>query len=454
MLELIYMKELTGMNKNTHFIILVTILGMCLFCFTIQSKHLSAEAVPEVFSKQIAVEWNELVMGIAQAEDGLLTLKGVRTAAMMHVAMHDTLNAIESMYTTFALHSKNTPANPYLAASQAAFEIAISQYPGKQPVFLKLLKQCLDQVPESKQKTQSIELGKQAAQAILANRIHDGWNSEARYQWHPMGPGVYAEFNEHSDTPEGFIFGAGWAKAQPFILPKQSHFRSPPPPAINSKTYTNAFNEVKQLGSHESSTRTADQAHLAMWWKDFVENSHNRLARQLVQSENLDLWESTRLFALLNMSVFDAYINVFDNKFFYNHWRPFTAIRWAKNDDNPETEADENWNNLHQHTYAFPSYPSAHGTACAAAMTVLADTFGNDYPFTMTTSEVNKAGPLSEIITMTPSNRSFKGFSEAAYECSMSRVYLGIHFRYDSIEGEKLGNKVGNYIVEHAMQAL
>ena len=72
------------------------------------------------------------------------------------------------------------------------------------------------------------------------------------------------------------------------------------------------------------------------------------------------------------MSIFDAYVDVFDNKFHYNHWRPYTAIRWAANDGNPDTEPDPEWTNTHRHTYAFPSYPSAHGTACAAAMTVLA----------------------------------------------------------------------------------
>lgn len=229
------------------------------------------------------------------------------------------------------------------------------------------------------------------------------------------------------------------------MLNSPDHFRSPPPPAIDSPQYAEAFNEVKAVGSSESTIRTADQAHLAMWWKDFVENSHNRLARQLIKSDNLDLWDVTRTLALLNMSVYDAYINVFDNKFFYNHWRPYTAIRWAANDGNPQTEADPGWNNLHHHTYAFPSYPSAHGTAGSAAMTILGSILGDDYPFTMTTRLVDKAGPMGEKVEMNPPTRSFGSFSEAALECSMSRLYLGIHFRYDSIEGNRLGTKIGNY---------
>ena len=150
------------------------------------------------------------------------------------------------------------------------------------------------------------------------------------------------------------------------------------------------------------------------------------------------------------MAIFDAYISVFDNKFYYNHWRPYTAIRWAENDGNSDTTADLNWNNTHNHSYAFPSYPSAHGTACSAAMTVIANVFGDDTPFTMVTEEVDKAGPYSGKINMEPSQRYFSSFDEAAIECSVSRVYLGIHFRYDSIEGNKLGRKIGEFIIRKA----
>ena len=183
-----------------------------------------------------------------------------------------------------------------------------------------------------------------------------------------------------------------------------------------------------------------------MWWKDFAENSHNRLARSLVTDEQTDLWESARLFALLNVSIMDAYISVFDNKFFYNHWRPYTAIHWAEHDGNPATAAEPDWNNTHRHTYAFPSYPSAHGTACAAAMTVFADTFGDDRYFRMSTPQVAAAGPMSEKISMKPPTRSFDSFSGAARECALSRVYLGIHFRYDSTEGVRLGRRIGDYV--------
>lgn len=269
-----------------------------------------------------------------------------------------------------------------------------------------------------------------------------------------MAPGVYAEFREHSGTPEGFVFGAGWAIARPFVLSGPDQFESPPPPEIESDAYARAFDEVKDLGADESPHRTPDQTHLALWWKDFVENSHNRLARQLVVEGRLDLVTAARLFALLEVSIYDAYLDVFHEKFRFNHWRPYTAIRWADHDGNPATTVDPGWNNTHGHTYAFPSYPSAHGCVCGAATTVLASVFGADRPYEMTTREVDRAGPGSGKIAMNPPTRSFPSFAAAAEECGLSRLYLGIHFRYDSEEGVALGRRIGEYVLAHALTPL
>ncbi|MEX2126228.1 MAG: vanadium-dependent haloperoxidase [Woeseia sp.] len=413
------------------------------FCLSACATTLPAD---EHQPADVVVAWNERILAIAEAEDGFLTLKGVRTAAMMHIAMHDALTSIHGRYVPYVYDRPAPKADPVAAAVQAVFVVAVDQYPDRQETLATLRDEWLSDIaaPNS-----GLEVGEAAARAILREREADGWDTEAEYRWHPMAPGVYAEFADHSGTPQGFIFGAGWAGALPFALESHDPFRSPPPPAIESAAYTRAFDEVKRAGRFQSIVRTVDQTHLALWWKDFAENSHNRLARDLVSKERLGLDEAARLFALLNISIFDSYVNVFDNKFFYNHWRPYTAIRWAANDGNADTQPEETWTNTHRHTYAFPSYPSAHGTACAAAMTIIADTFGDDYPFTMATPTVDIAGPFSGKIEMKPPTRDFRNFDEAAKECAMSRVYLGIHFRYDSVEGNKLGKRIGGYVREH-----
>lgn len=443
------MKTKVNVRNVRRFLILI---GLTVF-FT-RFECAQQVKLPDHYKADIITSWNLRVMEIAIAKDGLLTLKGVRTASMMHIAMHDALNAIISKYSHYAYEGEKGGADPIAAVGQAAYEIAVNQYPDKEKELNQELDRWMNLVKDDKSKRAGIALGRESATSILQKRLKDRWDGEATYTWHPMGPGVYADFNEHSGTPEGFVFGAGWAVAKPFMLNEPSQFRSPPPPEIGSREYAQAFNEVKEAGRSQSDSRTPEQTHMAMWWKDFCENSHNRLARQLVATESLSLWDAARTFALLNMAIYDAYVSVFDNKFFYNHWRPYTAIRWAENDGNPETEPETDWNNLHKHTYAFPSYPSAHGCASAAAMTVLASTLGvgDKYNFTMTTEKVDRAGPMSEKVNMVPPNRSFHSFSEAALEAAMSRVYLGIHFRYDSEEGYRLGTQVGKYAVQNYLK--
>ncbi len=439
LLKKITMKIATRSPKNLALIFLLTF-------FVFQSCTSQSTEIDD-YSPEIVSSWNNQIIDYAIAEDNLFTLKGVRTVAIMDVAIHDALNSITPKYETYAYKGEAQKAHPIAAAAQAAYEVAVSQFPDKKSELNKELSSWLDTVKDEGSKEKGIQLGKASAQAILKMRNNDTWNEQSEYTWHPMSPGVYAEFNEHSETPEGFIFGAGWSKAKTFLLKSSDHFRSPPPPEINSAEYTRAYNEVKEVGATVSTTRTKDQAHFAMWWKEFVEISLNRLANELIEKENLNLWDATRSVALLNMTIYDAYVCVFDNKFFYNHWRPYTAIHWAANDENPDTEPDPDWNTLHKHTYPFPSYPSAHGTGSGAGMTVLANTLGlgDNYTFTMTVPEVDSAGPMSEKMKMDPPERTFNSFSEAALEGAMSRLYLGIHFRYDSEDGNKLGTKIGEY---------
>ena len=103
-------------------------------------------------------------------------------------------------------------------AAQAAFEVAVGQYPDQGTQFEWELSRWLGQVGDGPAKAAGIALGRASASAILDARRDDGWNSEAEYQWHPMGPGVYAEFQEHSGTPTGFVFGAGWPPFVAFML--------------------------------------------------------------------------------------------------------------------------------------------------------------------------------------------------------------------------------------------
>ena len=146
---------------------------------------------------------------------------------MMHVAMHDALEFDPSQVCTVRIsRSDESDASPLAAAAQAAYEVAASQYSQQKTVWTDELRKCLDTEQDETAKAKGIALGRAAGKAILKRRASDHWDAEAKYHWHPMAPGVYAEFNEHSGTPKGFIFGAGWSKMKPFMLVKADQFRA------------------------------------------------------------------------------------------------------------------------------------------------------------------------------------------------------------------------------------
>src|SRR5262245_9002889 len=384
----------------------------------------------------LVVAWNQVVNEIAYAEDQFFTFKGVRAHAMMHVAMHDALNAVLPLYRQYAYHSVDAFAHPIVAAAQAAHDVVLSQYPSEQSKLDAKLADWLSRAPDGLFKTRGIKLGRQTAAAILALRVNDGWDFQGTYTFSD-------EIGAYQTTPpwDGFVFQPGFRFARPFGLRAPDQFRPAPPPHLDSPKYAAAYNEVKDFGRVDSSVRTLDQTRYAVWWMEFAEASVNRLARRLVTQRQTHLWRAARMFALLNMSLFDGYIAVWDSKYEYNRWRPYTAIREAASDGNQATEADSNWEPLRR-TPPHPEYVSAHSTGCAATFEVLKQTFGNHVSFTMETTTAPPEMPT----------RSFHSFSSAAAECADSRVRLGWHFRYATDRGLTLGRAVAEWMNENHLE--
>jgi hypothetical protein len=157
-----------------------------------------------------------------------------------------------------------------------------------------------------------------------------------------------------------------------------------------------------------------------------------------VQRHN-SLVQNARMFALLNLSVADAVIAVWDAKYEFNFWRPVTAIRAADTDGNDGTAADANWTPFLV-TPNHPSYVSGHSGISSGAATALAAFFGtDDICFSLSTDSLPGV------------TRYYTSFSEAAQESSDSRIYAGIHWRFDVVEGATLGAQVGAYITTHLL---
>jgi len=383
----------------------------------------------------VIASWNALAHAIAFAEDQFLTFKGQRALAMMHIAIHDALNSIVPVYDRYALEGERVIAHPVAAAAQAAFDVLASQYPDQYAKLSAELTRWIDSVKSGALRDRAIDLGHAAARAILARRADDGFAFAGTYEFR-HGPGQY------QTTPpwNGFVAQPGFRFARPFAMRSPDQFRPPPPPTVSSAAYALAFREIKEQGASTGSQRTDDQTAYAIWWMEFAEGSVNRLARQLTAERRTNPWVAARLFAHIGMVLFDTYVAIWDSKYEFNAWRPFTAVREAERDGNPRTAADPHWTPMRQ-TPPHPDYASAHAAACAASFGVLERTLGGHVTFTMDTTTAPPGMPT----------RTFASFRAAAAECADSRVRLGWHFRYATDAGLVLGRDIARHTVRHTL---
>jgi hypothetical protein len=351
---------------------------------------------------------------------------------MMHLAMHDAINAVLARYRPHTFRGRDPRADPLAAAAQAAHDVLLALYPGARARLASELKETLKEAPDAPSRDRGVALGRRAARAQLDARRDDGWDAAGTFVFDAR-PGSY-----RSTPPwNGFVLQPGFRSARGFGIPAPDRFRPAPPPSLGSAAFTTAFDEVKRLGASQSSARTSEQTGYAIWWMEFVEGSVNRLARQLTEEKALSLPDAARLFALLNMSLYDTYVAVWDSKYEFAHWRPYSAIREAGSDDNPSTEADAGWESLRP-APPFPEYVSAHAAACAATFAILGRELSSPGRFSFATLSAPEGMPT----------RSFASFDAAAAECADSRIQLGWHFRYSTDAGLQLGRAVAAYIVE------
>ena len=149
------------------------------------------------------------------------------------------------------------------------------------------------------------------------------------------------------------------------------------------------------------------------------------------------------------MALADGYIGSFETKYFYNYWRPVTAIRQAGTDGNPNTSADPTWTPLVP-TPPIPDHDSAHSVEGGAAAEVLRRFFGTDRIAFRTCSLTLAAG--STCTDPAPVTRRYDSFSEAADENGLSRILVGFHFRNAVEDGIEHGRRIGARAVDRFLR--
>jgi hypothetical protein len=422
------------MKKLFSFMLLPLLILVIASC----QKGNNTTTIADNYTNAVVLQWNEAAT-IAVARTGTMPpMAESRIYAMVNVSMHDALNNIVKRYNTYALSAAiQEGAHPDAAVAQAAHDVLIALLPPQQAYADSLLTVTLTPILAGAAKEQGIALGKAAAVSMLAKRNNDG-GATAQY---PVVQGVLpGEYQSTFPFAPGFTSLPGWGKVKPFSLTTAAQFRPAGPYALTSAQYTADFNEIKKLGCLVCPERTPDQTQIGYFWLENVPYSWNRIARILIAQKGLNGWETARLLALLQIAEADANIGVLEAKFFYNYWRPLTAIQLAATDGNPDTQASAAWDVLAPPTPPVPDYPSNHATDGGAAAELIKRFFGKD-DFTFST------------ISKTALNitRSFTSLSQAATEVSLSRIYVGYHFRNAVVVGEALGRKIGQQVFENSL---
>lgn len=385
----------------------------------------------------IVTEWNQAAMQYIN-DNGISNQHGSRLMAMVHVAMYDAINACSQTHEPF-LYARRVPAGTSreAAAATAALYVLSLSYPAGSAQFGSLYSQQMQNLPRDMSVMRGVALGRTVAKAVYLWRKGDG-SAEANIDW-PNG----TEVGEYRAMPGQRALLPGWGQVKPFGMLRSDQFRLPGPPPLDSYEYARDLNEVKQIGSKTSSTRTAEQEAIAKFWPTGIPGIWNKVALQIAQQKGNSLEQNARLLALLHVTMADASVTGWNNKYHYNFWRPMHAIRLAGQDGNDATTADPAWEPLLM-SPPFPEYVSGHSMTCASAATVLAAWLGSDEWTFEVTSVANPQLPP----------RQFTSLWAAAREAGISRIYGGIHFNFSNTEALIAGKALGAYIADHHFKPL
>jgi hypothetical protein len=367
--------------------------------------------------------------------------------AMVHGAMYDAVNAIDGGHEAYldGLPAVSSSASKAAAAATAAHGVLVGLSSAAPTVITSLdglLASSLAEITPGPNRDAGVAIGQAAAAAILANRATDG-----RFDNNPFtigdAPGEWVLVPPLSNNAFGQI---GYVR--PFTLKAPDQLRVQPPHALNSSAYAIEFQEVKSLGRQTGSARTPEQQSLAGWASGNPFVFVHRALREISTAEGLTTAQQARLFAMTSMSAADALIACWNNKDFYNVWRPQTAIQQAATDGNPATIADPDWKSLIP-TPGYPDLPSGFNCLVGGLMYGARLYFGSDQMTFSLTSPGIVAAPPNVPVGVPGSTRNYTRFSDAIRDSIEGRILNGLHFRHADEQAAWIGKKAAQWVNKH-----
>jgi hypothetical protein len=267
------------------------------------------------------------------------------------------------------------------------------------------------------------------------------------------GPGVWRL------TPPFAAPQTPWvANVRPFILGSAAQVLPDPPPSLSSSTWVEAFNQIKTYGAADSTARTQEQTDIAKFWSANVIRQENQVVRAIAAARGLDLLQTARLAAMVNVVGADAQISVMYAKYHYLFWRPVTAIDPTSvtadgygpvpgfDDGNPATVEQAGWRPLLT-TPNHPEYPCAHCSISSATAEVYSTFLGTNR-INLDVHGFDAAGPPGNLDAV----RHFDMPNDLRNEVIYARLWAGLHYHFSGVAGIVLGRNVAKYDLRQAFQ--
>lgn len=404
--------QLTTKALRLHAYLLV----LLLFCITSAAKA------------DVITDWNVTARDIV-VDSKIYTPPANRVMSIVHTAIYASINSITQEYSKSEFElDVTTGASIEAAVASASHTTLLSLLPSQKQQIEAAYTDALKMVSEGTIKQSGIVVGKKIAAAVLSARANDGSDVLESYRPHTTA-GQY--------VPTVIPAVPHWPNRTPWLLQSASQFRPGPPPALTSETWANDFNEVKEIGSSSSTTRTKEQTAIAKFWEATLPPIYHGVVHSVAKQLGRTPTQNARLFALVTQATDDAIIAVFDAKYHYSFWRPVTAIRNADMDYNDATQRDASWA-AYIPTPMHPEYPCAHCVVAATVGTILKEEVGSAPMPTLTTSSITANG----------ATRSWASIEEFVQEVSNARIYDGVHYRTSTESGNSMGYKIGARAIE------
>jgi hypothetical protein len=397
-----------------------------------------AEARP--FRSPAAVlHWNTVAVR-AGLTSGQTIQEGMMRLAYVQAAVFDAVVAVDGGYRQYLTRLVRQPhADGDVAVAAAAHRVLVSHFPAQRVALDGEYAAALAAAPAGRATAKGITLGEAAADAVLLARAGDGFQAARTYQF-GSGPGAWVLPTDNPAT----VPATPWvAVMKPFAMRSADQFRPGPRPSLSSSAYAAAFQESKEYGSATSTVRSAEQTATALFWGlGRPDAQFNDALRTLATAKAFDRVQAARLLALTDVVMSDAFVACFDAKYTYSSWRPFTAIREAADDGNPATSADTGWTPLVR-TPNHPEYPANH--TCESSS------------FATTVSRLVGPGGLDVTVSGVPGSTATRRFTSAAAlvaESGNARVWGGVHFRFATEAGARIGRSVAEFEVRRLMRPI